>query len=740
VAAALAVGWCSLAHAGDGGGNDDDDDALASLDLEQLLALEITGPTLTEEPLAEVPATVIVLDRSDLVERGYVELADMLDDLPGMDVSRGWGDHWYANYVRGHRTIYGSQYLVLVDGLAFNDLMFFDDETTLATFPITAVERVEIVYGPVSAIYGANAVAGVINIVTRQLRDRDGTSVSTRLAGGSLERRVADATVMHRQGALGVRISGRIETGAVDDRTSERYEYTRRQYYLDRRLWGGFVDNPELAGFQSQHHLSGVDARVSFGDVEVGGQMLGLVTGYGVVYAGDRVLNGLEWHSKQRALFATHRVPIGERGAATTTLRWQETQFPSDSSWIDGYQDPVRGRVVGFTYWQSLSDAWSMSHVLTLPLPPDGLELSAGAVYEQKDLAKAYDTTGALADGVEPVGYVDVADVDADTYPYPDAPSPARRPDNRIVTEDLGAFVEATYRPVEAHRLHLGFRLDHDSRFGLAPTLRGGWVGRFGRRVVVRAHYGEAFQEPSPRHLYGGWTGSGSDPTLDPETSRTIEVGGGYTRATIATTGSLYYVQSSGTIEASTTPDIPVARNVADRGFAGLELGVRARFAASPLDELELWAYATRILHNEEIADDDAGNEVSGPIGDLAINKLQAGATARFARHLVATIRGRAIGRRETVRTNPVRAIDRYITADAHLRWSRLGIDGLTLELSVTNLLGTNYFHPGLNDARAGITPGTFAPDGTYTGSGGYYSSLLPQPGTAALLGLSLER
>lgn len=729
----MAVGWCSFAYADDGG------DDLESLDLEQLLALEITGPTLSEEPLAEVPATVIVLDRAELAERGYVELADILDDLPGMDVARGWGDHWYASYMRGHRTIYGSQYLVLVDGMIFNDLMFHDDETPLATFPLTAVERIEVVYGPVSAIYGANAVAGVIHIVTRRARDRDGTSVSTTLAGGSLDRRVADGTVIHRQGALAVRASARVETGSVDDRTSERYEYTKRTYYLDRRLWGGFVDNPEIAGFQSRHHLTALDARAWLGDVEIGAQMLGLVTGYGMVYAGDRVLNGLEWHSQQRALHATHRVAIGERGSATTTLRWQDTQFPNDSSWIDGYQDPVMGRVVGFTYWQALSNAWSMSQVLSLPLPPDGLELSAGAVYEHKDLNKAYETTGALADGVEPVGYTPVDQVDADTYPYPDAPSPARRPENRIVTEDIGAFVEATYRPIRAHRLHLGFRMDHDSRFGLAPTLRGGWVGRFGR-TVVRALYGEAFQEPSPRHLYGGWTGSGSDPTLDPETSRTIEIGGAYTRSAIGVTGSVYYVRSSGTIEASTTPDIPVARNVADRSFAGLELGVRGRLSAPPLDEVKLWAYATRILHNREEADDGAGNEVSGPIGDLAINKLQAGATARFARDLVATLRGRAIGRRETVQTNPVRVIDRFVTVDAHLRWSRLGIDGLALELTVTNLFGTNYFHPGLNDARAGVVPGSFAADGTYTGSGGYYNSLLPQPGTAALLGMSLER
>src|SRR5688500_3458970 len=132
---------CLCAATGTAGAADDDVD-LGALDLEALMQVEVTGATRTEEPLAEATASGIVLTRDDLAARGYRQLSDMFDDLPGMDTSRAWGDHWYANYVRGHRTIYGTQYLVLVDGQIFNDLTFHDDETTLATFPITAVERV----------------------------------------------------------------------------------------------------------------------------------------------------------------------------------------------------------------------------------------------------------------------------------------------------------------------------------------------------------------------------------------------------------------------------------------------------------------------------------------------------------------------------------------------------------------------------------------------------------------------
>src|SRR5207248_3290841 len=74
---------------------------LRQLSLEQLMDVPVVTATRTTEKLAYVPATTIVLTQSDFKERGYRQLADLLDDLPGMDVVRGWGDHWYANYVRG---------------------------------------------------------------------------------------------------------------------------------------------------------------------------------------------------------------------------------------------------------------------------------------------------------------------------------------------------------------------------------------------------------------------------------------------------------------------------------------------------------------------------------------------------------------------------------------------------------------------------------------------------------------
>src|SRR5262249_23866245 len=124
----------------------------------------------------------------------------------------------------------------------------------------------------------------------------------------------------------------------------------------------------------------------------------------------------------------------------------------------------------------------------------------------------------------------------------------------------------------------------------------------------------------------------------------------------------------------------------------------------------------------------------------IARDKVQAGATTLITPKLSLLVRGRFIGRRQTVATNPVGEVGRFATVDAYLLQRDLAVTGLSLGFLVDNLFDARYFHPGINDASAGTTPGTFAADGTYSGSGGYYNSLLPQPGRTFMVTLGVER
>jgi len=133
--------------------------SLHQLELEQLLELEVVSASRASEPLSEAPATVIVITREEILERGYVELSEILDDLPGMQVIRPYGDTYFKNYWRGFRNTIGDPFLLLVDGMVMNHL-YFNTADVMVTVPLASVERVEVVYGPASVVYGANAVRG----------------------------------------------------------------------------------------------------------------------------------------------------------------------------------------------------------------------------------------------------------------------------------------------------------------------------------------------------------------------------------------------------------------------------------------------------------------------------------------------------------------------------------------------------------------------------------------------------
>lgn len=119
------------------------------------------------ENLEEAPATVVILTEEDIKQRGYTDLESFFSDLPGFDVSRTFGATYSNIYQRGYRSNNTDRTLFLVDGVEENDL-WSNAAFWNMQYPVSNVKRVEIVYGPASTMYGANALVGVVNIITKE--------------------------------------------------------------------------------------------------------------------------------------------------------------------------------------------------------------------------------------------------------------------------------------------------------------------------------------------------------------------------------------------------------------------------------------------------------------------------------------------------------------------------------------------------------------------------------------------
>ncbi|NEU70007.1 TonB-dependent receptor plug domain-containing protein [Spirosoma agri] len=135
--------------------------------------IQVTSVSKKAENLLYVPATVMVISSRDFVQRGYQSLEQVLHDLPGFDVIKGNGPGYSNFYQRGYRSTSNDRTLMLIDGVEENDLASSNIPIS-QQYALSDIDRVEVIYGPASTMYGANAFAGVINIITKSFRNLSG--------------------------------------------------------------------------------------------------------------------------------------------------------------------------------------------------------------------------------------------------------------------------------------------------------------------------------------------------------------------------------------------------------------------------------------------------------------------------------------------------------------------------------------------------------------------------------------
>lgn len=138
-----------------------------SMNLTELLTVEVTTAAKQEQKISDIPASVIIITRDEIALKGYRNLTDILKNIPGFYVIET--DSYYGDPVgvRGYWTDTGRNIKFLVNG----DDMVGDWNNNYRSIgrdvPVSAIERIELIRGPMSVIYGSGAFLGVINIITK---------------------------------------------------------------------------------------------------------------------------------------------------------------------------------------------------------------------------------------------------------------------------------------------------------------------------------------------------------------------------------------------------------------------------------------------------------------------------------------------------------------------------------------------------------------------------------------------
>jgi len=171
---------------------------LTELSIEDLMEVEISTVSRKAVRLSEAPAAVHVVSRDDIRRMGVTNIPEALRMVPGLEVGQVDANKW-AITARGYNGLFANKLLVQIDGRSLYTPLFSGVFWEMQDVVPEDLDRIEVVRGPGATLWGANAVNGIINVVTRDARDTQGTFLSASV--GNAGNRFATARYGDRIGS-----------------------------------------------------------------------------------------------------------------------------------------------------------------------------------------------------------------------------------------------------------------------------------------------------------------------------------------------------------------------------------------------------------------------------------------------------------------------------------------------------------------------------------------------------------
>lgn len=455
--------------------------------------------------LRRAPAVASVITAEDIKAMGAIDLDEALESVPGFHVART-APNYFTNYtirgITGNPT--NPQVLILQNGIPLNELYRGDKGEAWGSMPLENVARIEVIRGPGSALYGADAFAGVINIITKAAADTPGTEFGARIASANTR-----AAWVQHGGQLGpVAVAAYLSVGGSDG--------IKRTLDKDR---SSGTANPTLAPGPVNNSYDTIDGSLDFGydkwRLRAGYKLRdNLGTGAGITSALDPVGHEKsERFSGDISWTDLHFARDWGLGFSGSYLHYSEAAhfqlFPPGSfggAFPNGMiGEPARYqrqlRTSGFATYTGFA-----SHSIRFGIGHDDLNLYKTETHKNYLL-----TAGApSADLAFTSGAV------VDYYNRQSHILPQRRKLDYVYAQDEWNFARDW-------TLTAGLRRDVYSDFGGTTNPRLALVWDATLDLTAKLLYGQAFRAPSFTEQYGINPVSNGNPNLKPEKIRTLE-------------------------------------------------------------------------------------------------------------------------------------------------------------------------------------------------------------------------
>ncbi len=754
---------------------------LATLSLQELMDVRVvvTSASAANEQLIDAPAPMVVLTRQELVQRGYTNLIDVFKDLPGFDVAQFGGNNEFAAYQRGYRTTTFDRTLVLLDGRPYHQL-WAQSVPLFHQFPVQAIERIEVLYGPAGAIYGPNAYLGVVNIITANGSELSVGKVSqrARAAFGSWNTRDIDVALQSRPSdRIRLSISGKLYHTAGADLSQRDNKWLHNDYLGSPEIHGPLLEFSHM-GHEFGTYANPDDdymllAKLGLGKLELGAHAMQASGSNGPEFTGDHTQSANAWPARFSELSATYPHAFTDAFSVTSSAWWQRSR--RFGNWADALPSDVAGEeqysYVAFVDFHTINDGlfWQQRAVWQ---PNDALRLTSGYRVVRKHLTKAYD----IGDGywgafnsngpddnsaiystvpvIQPDGSIWYMNYETGVAePFEPGQPAGRMPhENQVWTDDIGAFTEAnlTMGPI---RLNAGIRYDVNSNPQAAPfnghrgykaiSPRVGAIYKWEKTGLVdvgavKLLYGQAIQEPAGIQLWGGWNGRNAAEDLRPEHAQNLETVFIVQTGRILTDISAFYARYDGVHV--TPPANAGSRTILGAEYKGQLLLPNPVIDTDPVAVSVSYSYNHGTSSHRFNFANGAWQPGDGTdvIGDIAPHKVHGGLFIPVTEAFdfggrTSWISGRQLYLRNALRDPNRPDGGRRLPAYTELDFTTgLNYGPVRLAGKVKNALDAQYFHPGAEKADTGD-------DRSAVRSSGWMNSLVPQPGRAYYLTLTVD-
>jgi len=640
----------------------------------------------TPKPIFQSAAVTSVITAEQIKSMGATELHEVLETVPGVHASLQENNYDYNYSMRGIRNEANSQVLMLLNGTRITT-PFQGTLPTGTELPIEAIQQVEVIRGPGSALYGADAFAGVINIITKKARDIDGRVLGARMGDHSTQSGwgqygaqwagwdvATSLQYQHTSGDDGRVVNADIQTSFdsafgtdashAPGSLNTRYETLNGHLNLQRKHWD--------IGFWAFNSINAGIRAGAAGALDPNG------SADGEQYLGDVKFSTEDWlenweliahasylqadfQPKLQAFPNNSVLPIDSEGNINFSPSSSLVLFP------DGVNNNL-GRIEKIPSIELSSVYKGLKNHL--------LRLSTGFRYEQFSSSESKNYGSGVIDGSQSVVHGTLTNVTNTPFVY--------LPDTHRSIWSLVAQDE--WQIASDWQLTAGVRYDDYSDFGGTVNPRVALVWDVNEQISSKLLYGRAFRAPNfaEQSTQNNPVVLGNK-NLNPETINTYEWAIDYRPfSSLRTAANVYYYQINNLISAAPVPSgrTNIYQNSGNQDGYGTEFEFNWQVAEQwNVKGNYAWQHATNELTNL-------------PVAGVPEHHIYTAFQWQFRPNWQLQPQINWIGGRiNPIATNGV--LRDYETIDLTLRGKKL-FGQLNLAASLRNAFDTNYYEPAL--------------------------------------------